>query len=86
VEAFGYPLAEARVHGVPVLSPDGPLAREIAGRALVPYRSGDRDSLACALERCEEPVAPETCAFDAAAYFRWLLGESADVAPEGGGP
>jgi glycosyltransferase involved in cell wall biosynthesis len=86
VEAFGYPLAEARVHGVPVLSPDGPLAREVAGRALVPYRSDDRDSLACALERCAEPVAPEPRAFDAAAYFRWLLGESADAAPESGRP
>jgi glycosyltransferase involved in cell wall biosynthesis len=86
VEAFGYPLAEARVHGVPVLSPEGPLAREVAGPALVPYRSGDRDSLAGALERCAEPVAPEPRAFDAAAYFRWLLGESADTAPEGGRP
>jgi glycosyltransferase involved in cell wall biosynthesis len=84
VEAFGYPLAEARVHGVPVLSPDGPQAREIAGRALVPYRSGDRDSLAAALERSAEPVAPEPRAFDAGAYFRWLLGKDVEAAPRGG--
>nr|WP_277605501.1 glycosyltransferase [Glycomyces sp. L485] len=82
VEAFGYPLAEARIHGVPVLSPDGELAREIAGRALVPYRRGDRDDLAAALERCSEPVSPEPHVFDAGDYFQWLLGERST----GGGP
>ncbi|WP_051703846.1 glycosyltransferase [Glycomyces sp. NRRL B-16210] len=82
VEAFGYPLAEARIHGVPVLSPDTGQAREVAGPALVPFQRGDGDSLAAALERCAEPVAPEPDAFDPRDYFRWLL-ETRDPA-EGG--
>jgi glycosyltransferase involved in cell wall biosynthesis len=73
VEAFGYPLAEARAGGLPVLSPDTAQAREVAGHALLPYRSGDRDSLAAAVARLDDPVAPDLRAFDRDAYFRWLL-------------
>jgi glycosyltransferase involved in cell wall biosynthesis len=73
VEAFGYPLAEARVHGVPVLAPDSAQAREIAGPALVPYRPGDPSSLADALSALDTPVPAQPLAFDRSAYFRWLL-------------
>lgn len=74
VESFGYPLAEARVYGVPVLAPDSALAREIAGPALVPYQPQDPASLAAALERSATPIPAEPHAFDRNAYFRWLLG------------
>jgi glycosyltransferase involved in cell wall biosynthesis len=74
MEAFGYPLAEARVYGVPVLAPDGPQAREIAGPALAPYRSGDLASLTGALDRLAGPVPAEPSAYDRDGYFRWLCG------------
>jgi glycosyltransferase involved in cell wall biosynthesis len=74
VEAFGYPLAEARVYGVPVLAPDSGQARELAGPVLLPYRPGDHASLASAVERIHEPVPAQPDAFDRDDYFRWLLG------------
>ncbi len=72
-EAFGYPLAEARAYGVPILSPDTDQAREVAGPALRPYRLDDLDSLTDALAALDAPVAPELHLFDRDAYFRWLL-------------
>lgn len=74
LEAFGYPLAEARVYGVPVLSPDSPQAREVAGTALLPYRPGDLSSLADAVRRLDHPVPAEPHAYDRDTYFRWLFG------------
>jgi glycosyltransferase involved in cell wall biosynthesis len=75
VEAFGYPLAEARVYGVPALAPDGPQAREIAGAALVPYRPDEEGSLVAAVrELGAVRVTAEPHAFDRDAYFGWLLG------------
>lgn len=73
VEAFGYPLAEARGYGVPVLAPEGEQAREIAGAALLPYRPGDPGSLAAAVRGVDNPVTAEPHAFDRDAYFRWLF-------------
>lgn len=73
LESFGYPLAEARVHGIPVLAPDSWQAREIAGPALVPYRPTDPGGLADALAALDIPVPAEPSAFDRGAYFRWLL-------------
>ncbi|WDZ87854.1 glycosyltransferase [Micromonospora cathayae] len=78
LESFGYPLAEARVYGVPVLAPDTPQAREIAGPALVPYRLSDVDSLAAALDGLDRPVAPEPHAFERGGYFTRLLGLTRD--------
>jgi glycosyltransferase involved in cell wall biosynthesis len=72
-ESFGYPLAEARVHGIPVLAPDSWQAREIAGPALVPYRPGHPTGLADALSALDTPVPAQPSAFDRSAYFRWLL-------------
>jgi glycosyltransferase involved in cell wall biosynthesis len=73
VEAFGYPLAEARAYGIPVLAPDTDQNREVAANALRPYRSGSRESLAEALDGLDEPVCPDPRAFDRDAYFRWLF-------------
>lgn len=79
VEAFGYPLAEARVYGLPVIAPDTAQARQLAGAALLPYRPGDVDSLIAAIDRLDDPagcptIAAEPGAFDRDSYFRWLLG------------
>jgi glycosyltransferase involved in cell wall biosynthesis len=74
LESFGYPLAEARVYGLPVLAPDTRQSREIAGHALVPYRLSDVDSLADALDGIDRPVVPEPDAFERGAYFTRLLG------------
>jgi glycosyltransferase involved in cell wall biosynthesis len=79
VEAFGYPLAEARAYGIPVLAPDTDQTREVAAQALLPYQLGDRDSLAAALERLDEPVLAEPRAFDREEYFRWLFDRPASL-------
>ena len=50
LESFGYPLAEARVSGQPVIARDTAQNREIAGPALCGYTPGDPDSLRRAVE------------------------------------
>ncbi|WP_162450327.1 glycosyltransferase [Phytoactinopolyspora mesophila] len=79
LEAFGYPLAEARVYGLPVLAPDSAQAREIAGGALVAYEAGLLDSLEEALQQASRPIEAEPHAFERGPYFRWLLGLPADL-------
>lgn len=75
IESFGYPLAEARVLGQPVIALDTDQNREVAGRALCGFASGDGESLRCAIERAlTAEVAPDPAPFDPAAYFSWLLG------------
>jgi glycosyltransferase involved in cell wall biosynthesis len=74
LESFGYPLAEARVYGLPVLAPDTQQSREIAGSALVPYHLSDVESLADALDGIDRPVVAEPDAFERGAYFTRLLG------------
>ncbi|MEK8106821.1 glycosyltransferase [Micromonospora sp. M12] len=66
LESFGYPLAEARVYGLPVLAPDTAQSREIAGSALTPYHLSDVDSLAQALDGIDRTVVPEPDAFERA--------------------
>ena len=75
LEAFGWPLAEARAGGQPVIARDTPQNREIAGPALCGYRVGDPDSLRHATERALaiEP-APDPAPFAPDAYFGWMLG------------
>jgi glycosyltransferase involved in cell wall biosynthesis len=73
VEAFGYPLAEARATGVPVIAPATDQAREIAGPALLGYDPADPDSLVEAVGRTGEPVVADPEPFDRDRYFRWLL-------------
>jgi glycosyltransferase involved in cell wall biosynthesis len=78
LESFGYPLAEARVNGQPVIAQDTPQNREIAGPALCGYTAGDPDSLRRATEAALSLTpAPDPGPFDPDAYFDWLLGERA---------
>jgi glycosyltransferase involved in cell wall biosynthesis len=75
LESFGYPLAEARVSGHPVIACDTAQNREIAGPALCGFTPGDRDSLRAAVALAlTSNVAPDPAAFDPDAYFNWILG------------
>jgi hypothetical protein len=75
IESFGYPLAEARVHGQPVIALDTDQNREVAGPALCGFSPGGGDSLRCAIERALiAEIAPDPAPFDPGAYFSWLLG------------
>lgn len=76
VESFGYPLAEARASGVPVIARDMPQNREIAGPALCGYTAGDPDSLLRATEAALSATPePDPGPFDPDAYFDWMLGD-----------
>jgi glycosyltransferase involved in cell wall biosynthesis len=75
LESFGYPLAEARVIGQPVIARDTAQNREIAGPALCGFTPGDPDSLRNALQLAlKADVAPDPGPFDPDRYFGWLLG------------
>jgi hypothetical protein len=78
LEAFGFPLAEARVNGLPVIARDTPQSREIAGPALCGFTVGDQDSLRQATETAMTmTVPPDPAPFDSDAYFGWMLGARA---------
>jgi glycosyltransferase involved in cell wall biosynthesis len=75
LEAFGWPLAEARVNGQPVIARDTRQNREIAGPALCGYALSDPDSLAHAIKTAlQGGIAPDPRPFDPDSYFEWLLG------------
>jgi glycosyltransferase involved in cell wall biosynthesis len=75
IESFGFPLAEARVHGLPVIARDTAQNREIARQALCGFTVGDQDSLRYATELALTiNVAPDPAPFDPDAYFDWMLG------------
>lgn len=75
IESFGFPLAEARVNGQPVIARNSEQNREIAGPALCGFDIGDSDSLLDATERAlTTEVAPDPDPFEPNAYFSWLLG------------
>jgi len=75
LESFGFPLAEARVNGQPVIACDTELNREVAGPALCGFTVGDADSLVKATHQALiSDVAPDPAPFDPNAYFDWLLG------------
>jgi glycosyltransferase involved in cell wall biosynthesis len=75
IESFGYPLAEARVSGQPVIALDTEQNREIAGPAFVGFTISDVDSLRNATKRAlTMNVTPDPEPFDSVAYFDWLLG------------
>ena len=75
LESFGYPLAEARVSGQPVIARDTAQNREIAGPALCGYTLGDPDSLRRAVQvALTADIAPDPGPFDPDRYFGWLLG------------
>lgn len=76
VESFCYPLAEARVAGIPVIAKDTAHNREIAGAALCGFSSGDLSSLACAVGRAFQSQPPcDPSPFDPDRYFQWLTTE-----------
>ena len=75
LESFGYPLAEARANGQPVIARDSVQNREIAGPALCGFNPGDPDSLSQAVKSAlTVEVAADPTPFDPAVYFGWLLG------------
>ncbi len=75
IESFGYPLAEARVNGQPVIALDTEQNREIAGPALCAFTAGDIASLQQATKiALTLEVQPDPAPFDPDAYFGWLLG------------
>ncbi len=75
LESFGFPLAEARVNGLPVIARDTAQNREIAGPALCGFTVGDVESLRDATELAvKADLAPDTEPFEPDAYFTWLLG------------
>ena len=76
IESFGYPLAEARVSGQPVIARDTAQNREIAGPALCGFTAGDATSLRNATRLAlNADVAPDPAPFDPDDYFSWLLGQ-----------
>ncbi|MGH3870147.1 MAG: glycosyltransferase [Pseudonocardiaceae bacterium] len=77
IESFGYPLAEARLSGHPVIARDTPQNREIAGDALCPYPAGDDDALRDAVARAlTTETSADPAPFDPTRYFTFLLGEN----------
>lgn len=78
LESFGYPLAEARACGFPVIARDSEQNKEIAGPALCSFTPGMpetlREAVAAALSK-HIKADPEP--FDPDAYFNWLLGAPA---------
>lgn len=76
LESFGYPLAEARASGHPVIARDTPQNKEIAGAALCGFSPGDPQSLRSAVALAlSKDVTPDPVPFDPDAYFNWMLGE-----------
>jgi hypothetical protein len=75
IESFGFPLAEARVSGHPVIARNTSQNQEIAGSALCGYNVGDSVSLQKAVsDALTKTVTPDPAPFDPDAYFTWLLG------------
>jgi glycosyltransferase involved in cell wall biosynthesis len=75
IESFGYPLAEARASGRPVIARDTAQSREIAGPALFGFSPGDAASLQAAVAAAlTADIPPDPAPFDPGAYFDWMLG------------
>lgn len=74
IEAFGYPLAEARVNGRAVVALNTQQNREIAAQALAPFDLGSDESLAQAVHHAlHVPVVAEPLALSPDQYFPWLF-------------
>jgi glycosyltransferase involved in cell wall biosynthesis len=74
VESFGYPLAEARAEGMPVIAQDTAHNREIADGALFGYRDGDSGSLADAVDGAlSTDITADPKPFAPTPYFDWLI-------------
>lgn len=77
LESFGFPLAEARAYGLPVIAQDTPQNREIAGNALYGFSVSEPESLLNATELAlAKDIMPNPEPFDPTAYFDWMLGSS----------
>jgi glycosyltransferase involved in cell wall biosynthesis len=75
LESFGFPLAEARAYGLPVIAQDTSQNREIAGNSLCGFSVSDPDSLLYATENAlRRDVMPDPSPFNPTAYFEWMLG------------
>ncbi len=78
IESFGYPLAESRAIGRPVIALNTAQNREIAGTALCGFDAANLDSLSHAVNTAlTVKVTPDPGPFDPETYFAWLLGSSA---------
>jgi hypothetical protein len=78
LESFGFPLAEARANGLPVIARDTAQNREIAGPALCGYTAGDAATLRDALDQAlTMELTPDPDPFDPDSYFDWMLGSDA---------
>ncbi|HET7215967.1 MAG TPA: glycosyltransferase [Terriglobia bacterium] len=49
-ESFGFPMAEAMLHGLPIVAADTPVNREVCGRAAVYFSPGSAEDLAGRLQ------------------------------------
>jgi glycosyltransferase involved in cell wall biosynthesis len=75
VESFGYPVAEGRAYGVPVIGPETSLVRELGGNALFAFDPRKPGTLPEAISRAASAVIdPDPDPFDPEAYFEWLTG------------
>ena len=75
LESFGYPLAEARTSGHPVIARATAQNREIAGPALCGFAPGNPESLRAAVAQAlVKQVAPDPTPFDPDIYFHWMIG------------
>jgi glycosyltransferase involved in cell wall biosynthesis len=75
LESFGFPLAEARVCGRPVIARDTAQNKEIAGPALCGFTVGNPESLLEATEQAlSSEITPDPAPFDPDDYFDWMLG------------
>lgn len=82
-EAFGYPLAEARVYGRNIIAQDFAQNHEIAGSALKPYTRHTESSLRQAIKRATSSIPePEPEPFDPNTYFEWLFDDRDDQPEE----
>lgn len=78
IESFGYPLAEARVAGRPVVAVDSAQNREVAGPSLVGFVSDSADDLESAVQEAfalseTGQLTADHSTFDADRYFGWLF-------------
>jgi len=79
-ESFGYPLAEGRMAGLPVIAADTAHNHEIAGAALMPYPKETPEEVANAvIAAFTTNVKPDQSGlFDRGPYFDRLLGIRSD--------
>lgn len=78
IESFGYPLAEARAAGRPVLAVASQQNEQVAGAALCGFDPESRSSLEDAIAvAMTQKLCPDPSPFDATVYFDWLLKRAA---------